>query len=67
MAGLALALALVAYLLPLVPLAQKVLDMRWPVHPVYYGIVVLATLGWAVVLTLVWKLIPEDKAGGRSR
>lgn len=58
MAGLAFFLGVAAFFLPGIPLAQKYLKLDWLQQPADYGIVGLVVVGWAVVLSLVWRLLP---------
>jgi hypothetical protein len=66
MAGLALFLGIAAFFLPWIPAAQKYLKLDWLRQPADYGVVGLAVLGWAVVLSLVWWVIPPVDRGGRD-
>jgi magnesium-transporting ATPase (P-type) len=66
MAGLALLLGIAASFLPWIPAAQKYLKLDWLQQPADYGVVGLAVLGWAVVLSLVWWVIPPEDRGGRD-
>lgn len=58
MSSLALFLGVAAFFLPGVPAAQKYLKLDWLQAPADYGIVGLAVLGWAAVLSLIWWLLP---------
>jgi magnesium-transporting ATPase (P-type) len=59
MAGLALFLGITAFFLPWIPAAQKYLKLDWLQQPADYGVVGLAVLGWTLVLSIVWWLIPR--------
>jgi magnesium-transporting ATPase (P-type) len=58
MVALVLFLGIVAFFLPGVPAAQKYLKLDWLQQPADYGIVALVVAVWAVVLSLVWWLLP---------
>jgi len=59
MTGLALLLGIVAFFLPAIPLAQRHLRLDWLQQPADYGIVGLVVLVWALILNLIWVLIPR--------
>ncbi len=58
MAGLALFLGIAAFFLPGIPAAQKYLKLDWLQQPMDYGVVGLVVVGWALLLNLVWWIIP---------
>lgn len=58
MVGLALFLGIAAFFLPAIPAARRHLMMDWLQQPADYGIVALAVVSWAVILSLVWWILP---------
>ncbi len=62
MAGLVLFLGIAAFFLPAIPAAQRHLRLDWLQKPADYGVVGLAVLVWALILSLFWALIPPFDA-----
>ena len=44
------------------PAAQKYLELYW-LQPADYGVVGLAVAGWALILSIVWRVIPPIPSG----
>jgi hypothetical protein len=63
MTGLAILLGIAVFFLPAIPAAQKYLRLDWLQQPADYGVVGLAVVGWALILNLVWWLIPRPADG----
>ena len=61
MAALVLFLGVAASFLPAIPAAQQYLGLYWLQQPADYGIIGLAVLGWALILGIVWWLIPPEE------
>jgi len=66
MMGLVLFLGIAAFFLPGIPAAQQYLGLGWLQEPAHYAFVGLVVLGWAMVLNLVWWLLPPVEARGRQ-
>jgi magnesium-transporting ATPase (P-type) len=66
MTGLVLFLGVATFFLPAVPGVQRHLRLDWLRQPADYGLVGLAVLAWALVLLLVWWLLPPEREN-RSR
>jgi magnesium-transporting ATPase (P-type) len=66
MARLALFLGIVAFFLPAIPAAQEYLKLDWLQQPADYGVVGLAVMGWALLLGLIWWLVPRTQSEGRK-
>jgi uncharacterized BrkB/YihY/UPF0761 family membrane protein len=63
MAGMALVLGVAVFFLPAIPAAQEFLDMYFLQQPADYGVVGLAVVGWAVILSIIWRVIPPVPSG----
>lgn len=59
MVALALVLGIVAPLLPAIPLAQQLFKLDWLQQPADYGVIALVVVAWAVILNLVWRVLPS--------
>jgi len=66
MTGLVLFLGIAAFFLPAIPAVQRHLGLDWLQQPADYGVVALAVVGWAMVLGLIWRLIPPAGDAGRN-
>jgi hypothetical protein len=51
-------LGVASFFLPGIPAAQQYLGLDWLQQPADYGTVGLAVAVWAVVLNLIWWLLP---------
>jgi cation-transporting ATPase E len=58
MVVLVFVLGVAAFFLPAIPGAQQYLGLDWLQQPADYRIVGLAVAGWAVVLNLIWWVLP---------
>jgi magnesium-transporting ATPase (P-type) len=68
MTGLALLLGIAVFFLPAIPAAQRYLRLDWLQQPADYGVVALVVVGWALMLSFIWWLIPPaDAQDLRSR
>jgi len=63
MVGMALVLGVAVFVLPAIPAAQEFLDMYWLQQPADYAVVGLAVVGWAVILSIIWRVIPPVPSG----
>ena len=63
MVGMALFLGVATFFLPAIPAAQEYLDLYWLQQPADYGVVGLAVAGWALILGIVWRVIPPVPSG----
>jgi len=58
MTGLALLLGIAVFFLPAIPAAQRYLRLDWLQQPADYGVVAVVVVGWALMLSFIWWLIP---------
>jgi magnesium-transporting ATPase (P-type) len=63
MVAMALFLGVATFFLPAIPAAQEYLDLYWLQQPADYGVVGLAVAGWALILGIVWRVIPPVPSG----
>ncbi len=63
MVGMALVLGIAVFFLPAIPAAQEYLDMYWLQQPADYAVVGLAVVAWAVILSIIWRVIPPVPSG----
>jgi cation-transporting ATPase E len=62
MVSMALLLGGATFFLPAIPAAQKYLELYW-LQPADYGVVGLAVAGWALILSILWRVIPPVPSG----
>jgi hypothetical protein len=62
MVGMALFLGVATFFLPASPAAREYLELYW-LQPADHGVVGLAVAGWALILSIVWRVIPPVPSG----
>jgi cation-transporting ATPase E len=65
MVKLGLVLGIIALILPGIPAARELFKLDWLQRPADYGVIALAFVAWAVILSLIWRVLESDNLGRR--